>query len=204
MSNSNTLLKVIAGPMFAGKTEELMRLIRQARIVGKRVLVVKSPIDPRAQNAIVSRGLDPKDPEKFVIIEEYPAHPVADVQTFKKLVAECDPQIIIIDEAQFFDPWLVTSIAQLLEEHKGEDFQIAVSGLDMDYRRRPFERVATLMAMADDVMKVTAFCFVCKKPALFTQRNTVSTARIEADSGTGTALYEARCRMCHTIPHEHK
>lgn len=200
MSNPNAQLKVIAGPMFAGKTEELMRLIKQARIVGKRVLVIKSPVDPRAEHAIVSRGLDPNDHEKFVVIEQYPAHPVTSASEFDSLVKEGDPNIIIIDEAQFFEDWLVTSIEKLLEERKNTDLQIVASGLDMDYQRLPFEIVAKLMALADEVMKVTAFCFRCKKPALFTQKNSLSTERIEADSGTGTTVYEARCRVCHVIP----
>jgi thymidine kinase len=201
MSTSNATLTAIVGPMFAGKTEELMRLIKRALIAEKRVLVIKSQVDKRSEHAIVTRGPDRNNPGAFVVVDEYPAHVVNDARTFRKLIAQHNPHIIAIDEAQFFGPWLVTSINKLLEERKGSDFQIITVGLDMDFRRKPFPRVATLLALADEVVKVTALCFVCKKPALFTQKNIVSSQRIEADEGTSSKMYEARCRACHVIPH---
>lgn len=202
MNTPEATLTAIVGPMYSGKSEELLRLIKRAQIVKKRILVIKSPVDTRYEDHVVTRVLDPMDPEKFIVAAKHPAHTVHDAETFKRLVHEHDPDIIAIDEVQFFGEWLIDEVTGLLEERKNRDFQVVVVGLDLDFMRRPFGVVATLLALANEVVKTKAFCFVCSKPASYTQKNTFSRERIEADAGTDKKVYEARCRTCHVIPVE--
>ncbi|HXK37763.1 MAG TPA: AAA family ATPase [Candidatus Paceibacterota bacterium] len=201
MQNSQeATLTAIVGPMYSGKSEELLRLIKRAQIVKKRILVIKSPVDTRYEDHVVTRILDPEDSEKFIVAAKHPAHTVSDAETFRRLVHEQDPHIIAIDEVQFFGEWLVEEVTNLLEEHKDKDFQVVVVGLDLDFMRRPFATVATFLALANEVVKTKAFCFECSSPASFTQKNIFSKERIEADAGTDKKVYEARCRRCHSIP----
>ncbi len=200
MHTPEATLTAIVGPMFSGKTEELMRLIKRAQIVKKRVLVIKSPVDQRDEGHVVTRSLDPSQPGTFIVAGKHPAHTVHDALEFRQLVEAHDPDILAIDETQFFGDWLVEEVSALLEERKGSDFQVIIVGLDMDFMRRPFATVAAFLALANEVVKTSAYCFVCLKPANFTQKNGASKERIEADPGKSSKIYEARCRSCHKIP----
>ena len=177
-------LEVITGPMFSGKSEELIRRLTRAQIAGKKVTSFKPKIDNRySQNEIVSHSgsrigaiSQPNNSMARVVMENY--------------------DVIGIDEAQFFDPDdLLEHIKLGIENGK----TIIVTGLDLTYRQEPFGIVPTLMAMADRVDKLNAVCAVCGNDAMMTQR-LVNGDPAPFDGETiqvgGLDTYEARCRNC--------
>lgn len=189
-------LVVYTGPMFSNKTTRLISALLTSSYAKKIAIAFKPRLDTRTGSFIAARALNPRT-KKFRTIMRFPAYPVASLDEMRAVLERKRPAIIGIDEAQFFDPWLAAHVAALLNEHAGDDFEIHVSGLDMDYRRVPFGSMPLLMAMADEVCKTTAVCFVCGKPALFTQRLIASTEQIlVGDKGE----YDSRCRRCHYIP----
>ena len=201
-------LEVIAGPMFSGKSEELIRRLRRARHGGKEILVIKPKIDKRTENRIVARqkkveglGFEPHD--------ELEAIPIENEEELRDLIIKKRPKVIGIDEVQFFGGWLVGFLELLMKmmaatNHAGEaprgELLIIAAGLDLDAWRKPFGPMPTLMAMADKVDKETAVCFECHDkygPAIFTQKKGGPGQQIEVGDAE---LYEARCRTCHKIP----
>ncbi len=179
-------LEVIAGPMYCGKTEELIRLVKRASIGKKHVQVYKHAIDTRYgkdKKVFSHAGVSFKS---YLITEAS--------QILKKL--HKNTEIVAIDEAQWFGPDLLPVISELLDKGK----YVVVAGLAMTYDRQPFAPIPTLMAMADHVRKLSAVCTVCGNDAIFHKRLTKSTILnpLEADPSLvgRTDSYEARCRKC--------
>ena len=192
-------LEVITGPMFSEKSTELIRRVRRAMYGKKEVLVIKPEIDKRTGKEIASRKKKDKSCDKFEQSESIPAHSVKSFNDIKKLVDGNTINLLAIDEAQFFEPWLVDAIRELLEIHESDDFVIAVAGLDMDYEQKPFGSMPLLMTLADIVLKLTAVCFKCGQDANLTylKRNV---GRPEGQILIGNfETYEARCRPCHKL-----
>lgn len=194
-------LKVITGPMFSGKTEELLRILHRSGLAGKRIIVVKPKIDSRTAEEIASRRLgesaaDSEDRE-FTRYGSYPASSIESAEELETIIHEHKPAVIGIDEAQFFQPWLFDYLAQLLRRYNDSDLQVLVAGLDMDAWGRPFGMMPHIMALADEVQKETAICFRCKQPAMYTQKLSNSAEQVEVGDAE---IYEARCRVCHIIP----
>jgi len=171
-------IEVIVGPMFSGKSEELIRRLRRAEIARKRVQIFKPMIDNRySTNGIVSHsGL------------EIPSDPVADADEIVHKV-NLLTEVVGIDEGQFLGPGLVDVCQRLAEAGK----RVIVSGLDMDYRGRPFEPMPTLLTMAEEITKLLAICIRCGNPAVHTQRLVHSDELIVVGA---KGMYEARCRRC--------
>lgn len=179
-------IEVVCGSMFSGKTEELLRRVRRAKIAKQKVQVFKPVIDNRySQDHVQSHNAN-----------RTPSIPVQKSRDILKLVDD-NTKVVGIDEAQFFDPGVV-EVAQKLA-YRG--MHVIVAGLDMDFRAMPFGPMPQLMAIAEDVTKLQAVCVVCGNPASRTQRI--------AGDNKGKILvgahdfYEARCRFCHE-PHEHR
>ncbi len=175
-------LEVICGPMFAGKTEELLRRVRRALIAGRRVVVVGHALDDRhgADRVTSHAGID--HPSITV-----PA--AADIE--RALGAETE--IVAIDEAQFFGPDLIAVVSGLADR----GMVVIVAGLDVTFGGQPFEPLPALMALAERVDKLTAICAVCGEDAVFHVRVDTPTARpsdLVADHIGGTDKYQARCR----------
>ncbi len=194
-------LKVITGPMFSGKTEELLRILHRSGLAGKKIVVVKPKIDSRTDQEIASRRLK-EDLEDQTSIEftkygSFPASSVESAEELENIIHQEKPSVIGIDEAQFFQPWLFDYLAQLLRRYNGVDLQVLVAGLDMDAWGRPFGMMPHIMALADEVQKETAICFRCKQPAMYTQKLSNSAQQVEVGDAD---IYEARCRVCHVIP----
>ncbi len=148
-------IEAICGPMFSGKSEELMRRLRRARIARKRVQVFKPAIDTRySADEIVSHG-DVR--MKSEIIKEAP-----------EILARLDwrTQVVGVDEANFFGPELVEIANQLADTGK----QLIVAGLDTDYMGRPFQPMPDLLTLAESITKMLAICMRCGNPAKHTQR----------------------------------
>lgn len=171
-------IEVIVGPMFSGKSEELIRRLRRAEIARKRVQIFKPVIDNRySTNGIVSHS-------GWEIQSETVAS-ADDIVRQVNLLTE----VIGIDEGQFLGAGLSTVCQRLAEAGK----RVIVSGLDMDYLGRPFEPMPTLLTMAEEITKLLAICIRCGNPAVHTQRLVDSDQLIVVGA---KGMYEARCRRC--------
>lgn len=190
-------LKVITGPMFSGKTEELIRILHRSDLAGKKILVVKPRLDVRTEDEIASRRTSDAKSREFTKSGSFPARPVETAHELENLIQQERPTILGVDEAQFFQPWLYDYLVELLRHRNNTDLMILVAGLDMDAWGKPFGIMPQLMALADEVQKETAICFRCKKPAIFTQKLVSSNQQVEVGD---SEIYEARCRVCHVLP----
>ena len=170
-------IEVICGSMFSGKTEELIRRLKRARIARQRVEIFKPAIEKRfSENEVVSHDEN--------AIPSTPVHAASQI-----LLLAGDADVIGIDEAQFFDVQLVDVCEQLARS----GIRVIVAGLDQDYLGRPFEPVPQLMAIAEYVTKLHAVCVVCGAPANHSQRLTAGDKRVMLGAGDA---YEPRCRRC--------
>lgn len=191
-------LEVITGPMFSGKSEELIRRLNRATYADQNVLVVKPKIDTRNESRIASRKKKNKKDVKFEECNSFPAHEINTSTELIELVNQNKPDVLAVDEAQFFQEWLLELIDELLDKEEGTNFKIIVSGLDMDAWKKPFGIMPQLMAKANEVTKFTAVCFRCKKnDANLTYKKSGSMEQIEVGN---FQTYEARCRVCHRLP----
>lgn len=176
--NPTAGLEVICGPMFSGKSEELIRRLRRARIARQRVQVFKPRIDDRyAADRIVSHSE-----------QSLEALVVRDVEDIRKRLDD-RTEVVGIDEVQFFDRTIIDFCERLANMGR----RVIVAGLDLDYRGVPFEPVPQLMAVAEFVTKTLAVCHRCGAPASRTQRLVASEERIVVGA---LDAYEARCRRC--------
>lgn len=180
-------IEIIAGGMFSGKSEELIRRLRRSVIARQRVQVFKPLLDDRfATDEVVSR-----DDRRLK------AHAVA---TSGELLArvEIGVQVVGIDEIQFFDAGIIEVCMQLADA----GIRVIAAGLDQDYQRRPFGPMPGLLAVAEEVDKMHAVCVRCRGAAHYSQRVSGGNAQVEV----GDSSYEARCRHCfeayHAAPEE--
>lgn len=171
-------IEVICGPMFSGKSEELIRRLRRARIARQRVQVFKSSLDDRYDS---DRIVSHSDQTLQAVVVKTPAALVERVEDRTEVVG--------IDEVQFFDATIVETCERLANLGK----RVIVAGLDLDYRGVPFEPVPQLMAVAEYVTKTLAVCARCGAPASRSQRIVPREERIVVGAGD---TYEARCRHC--------
>ncbi len=171
-------IEVICGPMFSGKSEELIRRLRRAMIARKRVQVFKPALDDRySRSEIVSHG----DQRMRSEVVGSPA------EILTKL--DWRTQVVGIDEANFLGAELVEVANQLADSGK----QVIVGGLDTDYLGRPFTPIPDLLAAAESITKTLAICMRCGNPAKHTQRLVESEDLIVVGAA---GMYEARCRRC--------
>lgn len=194
-------LEVITGPMFSGKSEELIRRLKRATYAEQNVLVIKPKIDTRVDKKIASRRKKDKKDTKFEESESFPAHEVSSAHEFIELVSKHNPDVLAVDEVQFFPEWLLHIINELLDKYENSNFSIIVSGLDLDAWKKPFGIMPDIIAMADPscVLRLAAICFKCKKrPANLTYKHGGSSER-QIEVGD-SEKYEARCWRCHKIP----
>lgn len=176
-------IEVIAGCMFSGKTEELIRRLRRAKIAKQNVKIFKPKIDNRySENNIVSHSE-----------QTLPSILIENINEVLKYSA--DAQVIGIDEAQFFNNEIVDICNKLANEGK----RVIVAGLDQDYRGLPFEPMPQLLAIAEYITKTLAICVVCGNPADKTQRTSGTSELVQVGASDS---YEARCRKCHYIHNE--
>jgi thymidine kinase len=177
-------LEVICGPMFSGKTEELIRRLRRAQIARQRVVVVKPSIDNRYDaNDIVSHSSQR--------LESIAVQTLDDIQDATR---RAEPHVLGIDEAQFFDDGLV----DLAESIADSGVRVICAGLDLDYLGKPFGPIPSLLAIAETITKQLAICMVCGEPAARSQRvsETLGDVSDERVLVGATDAYEARCRRC--------
>jgi thymidine kinase len=174
-------IEVIVGPMFSGKSEELIRRLKRARIARQRVACYKPDIDLRYHRTAISS-------------HSSQTHDACTVATVARLREHLFPQIndievVGIDEAQFFDDSIVALSVELV--HLGK--RVLIAGLDTTFAAEPFGPIPALMAISDEVTKLSAVCMVCGQPAIHTQRLGHNQELVVVGAA---GLYEARCRTC--------
>ena len=175
-------IEVIAGSMFSGKSEELIRRLRRAEIAKQQVQVFKPAIDNRySKNDVVSHS--------HQSIKSQLVHKSSEILEL------LDPgtKVVGIDEAQFLDADLV----EVAERLANRGVRVILAGLDQDYLGQPFEPVPQLLAVAEYITKTRAICVVCGNAALRSQRISQSTERVVVGADDS---YEPRCRACYSDP----
>jgi thymidine kinase len=176
VKGSTGWIEIICGPMFSGKSEELIRRLRRAQIARQRIQCFKHTLDARYDTA-------------SIVSHSQQSLPSVAVSSAAQVFAGVDDrtEVVAIDEAQFFDQDLVDVCARLANRGK----RVLVAGLDLDYRGEPFGPMPPLLCQAEYVSKQLAICMVCGDPAGFTQRLTPSRDQIQVGA---SGMYEARCR----------
>ena len=181
-------VEVIAGSMFSGKSEELIRRVRRSMIAKKRVQVFKSHLDNRYSGIFTVGSHDGRT------VEAIP------VDSASQVAARLDPfaQGIAIDEAQFLDD----GIADVANDLAARGRRVILAGIDTDFRGEPFGPMPRLMCQAEVMDKLHAICVLCGAPASRNQR-LIDGKPAYWDSPQimvgGTESYEARCRTCHVV-----
>ncbi|MCX7694347.1 MAG: thymidine kinase [Caloramator sp.] len=183
-------IEVIVGPMYSGKSEELIRRIKRAKIAKQNVLVFKPVIDDRYSKTCVVSHTGIKEEAICVQNSEEIINYVKDTT-----------DVVAIDEVQFFDEKVVDVCKKLADKGK----RVICAGLDMDFRGEPFGPIPRILAIAEFVDKIQAICVVCGNPATRTQRLINGKPAKYSDPIIlvgATEAYEARCRKCHIVPKE--
>jgi thymidine kinase len=174
-------IEVITGPMFSGKSEELIRRLKRAEIAKRRVACFKPDLDVRYhRNAIASHSAQTLE-----------ALTVANVEELKSVLMPMIEvvEVVGIDEAQFFDVSLVSLANELVRMGR----RVILAGLDTTFAGEPFAPIPDLLAIADEVIKLSAVCMQCGATAVHTQRLGSNQARVLVGAA---GVYEARCRAC--------
>jgi thymidine kinase len=175
-------IEVIAGSMFSGKSEELIRRLRRAKIARQKVQVFKPEVDSRFSN-------------DHIVSHSEMRHESANSRSAAEVLAkvDADTEVVGIDEGQFFDNGLVSVANELAQR----GMRVIIAGLDQDYTGKPWEPMPQLLAIAEYITKTHAICMKCGQAANYTQRTFESEERVAVG---GEGMYEARCRKCF-VPH---
>ncbi|KJF42570.1 thymidine kinase [Draconibacterium sediminis] len=176
-------IEVVAGSMFSGKTEELIRRLKRAKIAKQKVEIFKPMVDVRYSGTEV------------VSHDENAIHSTPVENSANILLLAGDVDVIGIDEAQFFDKGLINVVTQLANM----GIRVIVAGLDMDFKGEPFGPIPGLMAVADYITKVHAICVRCGSIAQFSHRLSEKEQVVllgEKD------IYEPLCRRCYNKAHK--
>jgi len=201
-------ITVYTGPMFSGKTQALMARLQSKERAHRKVLVVKPELDDRfhALGEIASKQRTAQKFEKHASMAAYPIKSALDLGP---LIQQLDPDVVGVDEAQFFDEAIGRVLDVIAHQSAHHDdgligdvritrsLEVYVAGLDLDAWARPFGPMPNILAFADRVEKFTANCFQCGQDARLTQKIGGSGGRIEVGADD---LYEARCVDCWTPP----
>ncbi|MFH1652674.1 MAG: thymidine kinase [Pseudomonadota bacterium] len=171
-------IEVVCGPMFSGKTEELIRRLRLSRIAKQRVQIFKASLDDRYENDFIASHSKQKSECQTV-------------NNPNEILDQLDDntRVVGLDEAQFFNDEIVTVVQKLANR----GLRVIVAGLDQDYLGNPFGPMPELLAIADSILKLKAVCMVCGGLATRSQRLTDEAGQVVVGSGE---RYEARCRAC--------
>lgn len=175
-------VEVIAGSMFSGKSEELIRRLRRAKIARQKVQVFKPDIDSRFS-------------DDHIVSHSEMRHESSRIRTAAEILAKVErgTEVVGIDEGQFFDEELVDVANELARR----GVRVIIAGLDQDYTGQPFEPMPQLLAIAEHITKTHAICMKCGQPANYSQRTFESEERVAVGAAD---KYEARCRRCF-VPH---
>lgn len=170
-------IEVIAGSMYSGKTEELIKRVRRAQFAKLKTQMFKPALDNRYHDVNISS-------HDQTMIQAIPLKSIHDVWSY----LQTDTQVVGFDEGQF----LTQDFVQIAKDIAARGVRVIIAGLDMDWKGQPFEPIPTLMALAEEVTKPRAICTVCGSLASYTQKLRGSSSQIEIGSQD---TYEARCRL---------
>ena len=187
--------EIIAGGMFSGKTEELIKRLKRPGYIDKRVLVLKPTLDSRQTRETFQMITDDKFLKKYKYLF---TKTITSFEEFKEVIRANQPNIIAIDEIQFFGFWIIDAIKEQLDIHDEDDeFKIIAAGLDRDFLTKGFGPMPQLMVEADSLTKLSGVCHKChKRPGPFTYKiGGAPNQQIEV----GEDIYQARCRACHKL-----
>ena len=183
------LIEVICGPMFAGKSEEIIRRVRRIEYAKRKVICFKPGIDNRySEDEICSHN---KTKKKSYVISSS-----KDIEKY----IDNDVYAVVVDEVQFLDD----NIINVCERLANNGIRVIVGGLDMDFRGEPFSIMPALLSRAESVTKLTAICVKCGEEATRTQRVVDGVPAFYDDPIVivgASESYEPRCRKCHEVPH---
>ena len=185
-------LEIITGPMFAGKSEELIRRVKTLSYTKMKIIAFKPAIDDRYDKTAIASHDGAK----------YEAYAIKNAQSILELVKQ-DTQVVAIDEIQFFD----MSIVKICEELADRGIRVIAAGLDLDFKGEPFGPMPELLARAEFVTKLSAVCTVCGCAATRTQRLIDGKPADFNDPIIKVGAkenYEARCRKHHIVPNKPK
>lgn len=188
MNHHHGRLEVITGPMFCGKTDEMLRRLRRAIIAKQKIQVFKPGFDIRYNSEKVTSHAG----------NEYDAFPIENTSEIPALLRD-DVTLVAIDEAQFFEKEIISVVQGLVDQ----GIRVIVGGLDMDFRGEPFGQMPILLAQAEVVDKLQAICMVCGEDATRTQRLVDGEPAHYEDPIIivgASEMYEARCRIHHQVP----
>jgi len=167
-------IKVYSGPMFSRKTEELLIELKRYNFANKKVALFKHSIDTRLKDMVKSHD------GRYM--------PAIAVNGSGEIAPQSGGyEVIGIDEAQFFDEGIIEVVSDLADDGR----RVIIAGLDKDYLGKPFGPMPGLLAIADEVIKLTAVCMICGEPATFSARKVSSDQSILIG---GEDVYEPRCR----------
>jgi thymidine kinase len=181
-------IEVICGCMFSGKSEELIRRIKRAKIAKQKVQVFQHQLDERyGEERVASHS--------GVFVD------AITVSSAAQLLAHVKPdtEVVAIDEVQFFDEDVIEACTELAER----GMRVIVAGLDMDFRAEPFGALPLFLSKAEIIDKLQAICVRCGAPASRTQRLINGKPAYYNDPVImvgASEVYEARCRSCHQVP----
>ncbi|MFA4819896.1 MAG: thymidine kinase [Candidatus Aenigmatarchaeota archaeon] len=186
-------LEVVCGPMFSGKSEELIRRIKRVQISGKKFIIFKPALDNRYDAShVVSH--DQRKLEAVITGTDLLA-----IKYIEDLVEKEDPEVIAFDEGNFY----AMEIVSMTEKWVSQGKRVLVAGLDTNFRGETFGPMGELLARADYVDKLKAICMKCKnREAVMTQRLINGMPAKKSDPTIlvgGFDSYEARCRQCHEL-----
>lgn len=181
-------LEIICGPMFSGKTEELIRRLRRALIAKQHVMVFKHCLDDRfCFDHLTSHAGDKLE-----------AQPIDTPERLLEIAQKGNADVVGIDEVQFFPASIIYVIDELVTQGK----RVVASGLDLDFRCVPFGPMPTLLAIANEVIKLKAICSICGSEACYSQR-LINGHPAKHDDPVifigAEESYQARCRQCYSI-----
>lgn len=185
-------IEIVIGPMYSGKSEELIRRIKRAKIAKQNIVVFKPKIDDRySKEDVVSHSGDS--------VNAIPINSAKEIYNF----IDSKTQVVGIDEVQFFDEKIVEVAVDLAD--KG--IRVIAAGLDMDFKGEPFGPTPKLLCVSEFVDKIQAICSVCGQPATRSQR-LINGGPARYDDPIiqvgAVESYEARCRKCHVVYRDKK
>ncbi len=181
-SSSRGSIEVVCGSMFSGKTEELLRRLKRAKIANQPVMIFKPSVDTRYD-------------KEQVVSHDKNAISSIPLKASKDMLDLCEKGCVVgIDEAQFFDEYII-EVAQILADR---GHRVIIAGLDMDFKRQPFGPMAALCAIADSVHKIHAICMDCGRLANYSYRLVSGESQVMLGE---KQEYSPLCRACYL---EHK
>jgi len=185
-------ITVFAGPMRSAKSRKLIEVIKDHERAKMKILTVKSPLDTRDEDRVVAKEVIDGKPTDIMSVD---AHFVNNRREIMKLVKRTHCEVFAADEVEFFKRWFLKAVLELAFERK---MIVLLAGLDLNAWREPFGIMPQVLTHATNIQKCLASCFVCGRPAQFTQKTGGDPSK-KMEPGD---FYEARCFRCHIMPED--